>query len=163
MARTVNDFSMQRDFPPPGKYQVSVISAEKGFSSQKKTPQLTLVFSDGESEFDDNLYVTEKTVSRLAMVAKRVCGMDDKFSLPDGNLDAAKVLANYIFENVKGKRCIVKIEENEEFYVVESGPEAGRSKSKMKRRVAFNGYERYTEQQSEKPAQTKTPGDDLPF
>ena len=91
MSRTVNDFSMKRSFPPAGKYSVKIVSVEKGFSAKKKTPQITLVFSDGENEFDDHLFVTEKTIPRLCLVAKRVCLMDEKTILPDKDIDAANL------------------------------------------------------------------------
>jgi hypothetical protein len=145
MPRTVNDFSMQRTFPPAGWYSVEIIGVEKGLSAKKKTPQITLIFSDGESEFDDNLFVTEKTIPRLCLVAKRVCGMDEKTVLPDSDIEAANTVAKYICEHANGKKCRVRIEENEEKYMVESGPDIGQTKSIKKRRVAYNGYERYVE------------------
>ena len=163
MARTLNDFGMQRIFPPPAKYPVTVIGVEKGISQKKKTPQITLIFSDGENEFDDQLYVTEKTIPRLALVAKRVCGMDEKTELPDSDIDAANFLASEIMQTVKGKDCIVRIEETEEIIIPETGPDAGRKKTIKRRRVAFNGYERYVEQAPDRPQPGTDASDDLPF
>jgi hypothetical protein len=145
MPRTLNDFSMQRAFPPAGKYSVNIVSVEKGLSLKKKTPQITLGFSDGENEFDDQLFVTEKTIPRLCLVAKRVCLMDEKTTLPDSDIDAANMIARHIMDNALGKKCVVKIEENEEIIMVERGPDAGTKKTIKRRRVAYNGYEKYTE------------------
>jgi hypothetical protein len=168
MPRTLNDFSMQRVFPAAGRYQVNIISIEKGVSKQKKTPQITLVFSDGENEFDDQIYVTEKTIPRLCLVAKRVCLMDEKTQLPDVDIDAANMVAKYIMSNALGKKCIVKIEENEETIIIDNGPNIGQKKTIKRRRVAYNGYERYVEPQAgsdDMPfdEQTTESGGELPF
>ena len=165
MPRTVNDFSMNRVFPPAGKYSVEIIGIEKGKSKKKLTPQITLIFSDGESEFDDNLFVTEKTIRRLCLVAKRVCLMDEKTELPDKNIDAANMVAKFIMENALGKKCIVKIEETEEQYIAENGPDIGTRRTIKKRRVAYNGYEKYVPIASE-PELAGEPGpagESLPF
>ena len=159
MSRTVSDFSMQRVFPPAGKYSVKIVSVEKGFSAKKKTPQITLVFSDGENEFDDHLFVTEKTIPRLCLVAKRVCLMDEKTILPDKDIDAANAVAKYIMENANGKCCVVRIEETEEQFIAESGPDIGQKKIVKKRRVAYNGYEKYSD---ELPPRNED-GAELPF
>jgi hypothetical protein len=165
MPRTLNDFSMQRSFPAPGKYAVNVIGVEKGLSKKKRTPQITLIFSDGENEFDDQLFMTEKTLPRLCIVARRVCLMDEKTVLPDIDIDAANMVAKFIMENAVGKNCVVKIEENEETIIIEKGPDIGQKKTIKRRRVAYNGYERYVEKQQETPTtpNSKPPDDDLPF
>ena len=142
MPRTLNDFSMQKVFPPSGKYHVSVTGIEKGKSAKKQTPQITVTFSDGEIEFDDNLFVTLKTIPRLALFAKRVCGMDKKTVLPDDDEQAATIIAKHIMANSVGKKCIVMIEESEEQYIAESGLDIGKTKTIKKRRVAYNGYYR---------------------
>jgi hypothetical protein len=165
MPRTVNDFSMNRVFPPAGKYSVEIIGIEKGKSKKKGTPQITLIFSDGESEFDDNLFVTEKTIPRLCLVAKRVCLMDEKTILPDSDIDAANLVAKFIMENALGKKCIVKIEETEEQYMAENGPDIGRTKTIKKRRVAYNGYEKYVPiaNEPELAGEPQPAGESLPF
>jgi hypothetical protein len=169
MSRTVSDFGMQRIFPPAGRYPVSITGIEKGFSQKKKTPQITLVFSDGEVEFDDNLFVTEKTIPRLCLVARRVCGMPDTTAVPDADIDAANFVAKYIMDNALGKKCIVKIDETEETILVEKGPDAGRKKTIKRRRVAYSGYEKYTERnpgEDEMPFPEQSPKSDeekLPF
>jgi hypothetical protein len=155
MPRTLNDFSMQRVFPAPAKYPVNIISVEKGFSKNKRTPQITLVFSDGENEFDDQLFVTEKTIPRLCLVAKRVCLMDEKTELPDVDIDAANMVARFIMSNALGKKCIVRIEENEETIIIDNGPNIGQKKTIKRRRVAYNGYEKFVEREAG--------ADDMPF
>ena len=159
---------MQCEFPQPGKYPVSIISIEKGFSSVKKTPQITVWFSDGENEFNDNLFVTEKAIPRLALFAKRVCLMDEKTMLPDDDKECKLVIARHIMENSVGKKCIVTIEENIEQYIVEKGPDVGQTKNIKKRRVAFRGFDRmpiYTpgEDKGEHAPNVEEPKDGLPF
>lgn len=162
MPRTLNDFQMQSVFPPVGKYQVSIISVEKGKSATKQTPQITLTFDDGENIYSDNLFVTPKTIPRLALVAKRVCLMDEKTVLPDDDMEAANIIAKFIMQNALHKQCIVKIEENEESFIPTSGPDVGKTKTIKKRRVAYNGYERFTGEPL--PQSTTTPQqDDMPF
>lgn len=159
---------MQCEFPPVGKYPVLITSIEKGFSNVRKTPQITVWFSDGISEFNDNLYVTEKAIPRLALFAKRVCLMDEKTQLPDEDKECKLVIARYIMENSVGKKCVVTIEENEETYIPTSGPDIGVPKKIKKRRVAFRGYDRYIENEpgqniNEPKLQSNNNNDDLPF
>ncbi len=165
MSRTLNDFNMQCVFPPPAKYRVSVLTVEKGVSSQKKTPQITVWFTDGENEFNDNLFVTEKAIPRLALFAKRVCLMDEKTALPDSDKECMVVIAKYIMENSIGKKCIVTIEENEESFVITQGPEVGQTRKGKKRRVAFRGFDRWIEQEPGQDLNEPLPQgqSDLPF
>jgi hypothetical protein len=82
--------------------------------------------------------------------------MDKKTILPDKDIDAANTVAKYIMENANGKNCVVRIEETEESFIAESGPDIGQKKTVKKRRVAYNGYEKefsktsdYTQQESD--------------
>jgi hypothetical protein len=153
------------DFPQEGKYLVQIIGVEKGVSSKKKTPQINLVFTTGEDCFDDNLFVTPKTLSRLCLVAKRVCKMNRTTVLPDDDNEASIFVAKFIMANALHKQCYVTIESNQETYVVEQGPDIGQTKTINKRRVAFKGYDEYVERQpGEEPKhEQKSPEDDLPF
>lgn len=147
MSRTVGDIPVGMGFPAKGKHNCIVTDAIKGKSKKKFTPQITLTLSNGETEFTDDLFVTEKTLRRLCLVAKRVCGMPDDFPLPDGDLDASNEVAKYIMANVINKECIITIEENEESFIPTSGPDMGRPVKVMRKRVAFNGYEKFVEQE----------------
>jgi hypothetical protein len=141
MARTVSDVPCGNFFPQKGKHNCIVIGFEKGKSKTKHTPQIELTLSNGETEFKDQLFVTEKTLNRLCLVAQRVCGMPKDTAIPDNNLEAANFVAAFICENVTGKKCVATIEENEETFMSTSGPNAGRNMTKKRRRVAFNGYD----------------------
>lgn len=147
MPRTANDikFGGGYNFPPIGKYPCTVVSVLNDVSAQKKTPFIDVTFSTGDYEFPDQLYVTDKTLGRLCMFATRVCGMPRETRLPDADTEAVKFLANYIMQNAIGKRAIVIVEENEEKYMPTSGPDAGRTLTKKRKRVAFRGYEEYKE------------------
>ena len=140
MPRTLNDIPLERAFPPPGEHPCTIIGVEKRLSEKKRTPSVHLVFSTGETEFDDDLFVTEKTLPRLCLVAKRICNMLPETELPDNDLDAARVVANYILDNAKMKPALVTIVEFEESYIAESGPDMGRTITKKRRKVAYSGY-----------------------
>ncbi len=141
MSRTLNDLpSANRGCPPKGEYVSTITGAISGRSKTKKTPQIELTISNGDFDFSDTLFVTEKTISRLALVAKRVANMKEDYELPDDDLECANELAKYIMQNIIGKRCVVVIEENEESFIPERGPDMGRKITKIRRRVAFNGY-----------------------
>ena len=166
--RTADSISFGGNITPPkGKYACRVINIDKGISQQKKTPFVEPTFStesvDYEDyEFTDQIYVTEKTIGRLCLFARRVCGMPDNFELPDSDKEAANTVAKYIMENAVGKMCIVTIEENEEKFIPTSGPDMGRTITKMRRRVAFKGYENY-KNESVPEQQQQINDDDLPF
>lgn len=145
--------------PPKGKYNCVVIGIDKGLSQQKKTPYIEPTLSTGEEDFTDQLYVTEKTIGRLCLFAKRVCGMPDDFSLSDDDKSAVNEIAKFIMENAIGKNCIVTIEENEEKFIPKTGPDIGRTITKMRRRVGFNGYAKPSEHGTIKTATDE----DLPF
>lgn len=131
------------NIPPKGKYNCVVNATITGRSAQKKTPYVELLLTtDDGIDFSDQVYVTGKALNRLCLVARRVCGMPDDFEIPDDNDEAAKTVANYIVKNVPGKMCLVTVEENDEKYMPQSGPDAGRTITIKKRRVSFNGYDK---------------------
>ncbi len=140
MSRKFGDISMEREFPPLGEYPCAITGVKRLISKEKKTPYLELIMTNGQLEFTDNLFITAKTFKRLCLVAKRVCKLPDDTPMPDDDGLAAKELANYIEANITGKRCGVVIEENEEIYIPESGPDMGHKITRKRRRVAFNGY-----------------------
>ena len=157
------------EMPPKGKYVCTVLNVVAGKSAQKKTPQIEVTFSNGEYEFPDQFYITNKTLGRLCLFAMRVCGMSRTEPLPDDNLEAAKYVANFIMKNAIDKKCVVTIEEREEKYMPATGPDAGRMKSIMRRRVPMNGYEEYKQEQPQGDMQeqaqnlTDTEDQKLPF
>lgn len=168
MARTLSDIPYGKGFPPKGKHCCVVLDAVKGKSKNKGTPQITLSLSNGETEFTDNLYVTDKTLGRLCLVAKRVCGMSDDFQLPDDNLSASNEVAKYIMGNIIGKNCIVTIEENDETFIPTSGPDMGRPVTRQRKRVALNGYEEAVNEEAEtsqgqQQSNQQTADEGLPF
>jgi hypothetical protein len=160
IVRTAESIKMGASFPEKGKYPCVVIDVLKGVSKgEKKTPYVEPVFSNGEDEFSDSLYVTPKTVGRLCMFAQRVCGMPKDFQLPDDDKEAANEVARFIMTNSIGKKCIVTIEEHEEMFMPTSGPDAGRNITKKRRRVAFRGYDRHVDAQHG----VSQKDEDLPF
>jgi hypothetical protein len=166
MARTASDIGVPSGnrWPPTGKRNCICIEASKQRSKQKKTPCVHLKFRsfNGEYEFSDDVWVVAKGLKRLNLVAQRLCNLPEEFALPDDDLEAARLLANYIHDNAKGKRATITIEENEEKYMVESGPEKGLQKKITRKRVAFAGYDRLREQEGES-TQDEYPTDDSDF
>ena len=142
MSRTLGSIPVDKSFPPPGQYPCTVTGVHKKVSKNKQTPYLEITLAHGDKEFSDSLFITEKALSRICLVAKRVCGMEDNFELPDEDDAAVRVLTEYIFLNIIGKKTVVTIEENAEVFIPESGPDMGRKVTKMRRRVAFSGYDR---------------------
>lgn len=141
--RHAGNIGIGSSFPPVGKYQCMVIALNKGTTQQKKTPYIEVVFSTGEDEFPDQLFVTAKTLGRLCFFAKRVCGMPDEYELSDDDKEASVQIAKYIMQNALNKICYVTIEETDEEFIPTSGPDMGRKIKKTRRRVAFRGYDRY--------------------
>jgi hypothetical protein len=159
--RTAGSISMGSSMPAAGKYACQVISVEKGTSSKSNTPFIEPMFTTGEDDFSDQLYVTPKTLGRLLLFAKKVCGMQDSFELPDDDMEASKSVANFIMKNALGKQCFVTIEEIEEKFMPSTGPDAGRTIIQKKRKVAFRGYDRYGEEIKRQSVDQKD--EDLPF
>lgn len=158
----LDDFSAIKRFPEPGTHACVVVGRKKGVSEKKKTPYIELTMSDGSSEFSDQLYVTPGAINRLAIVSKHVCGLPGDTDLPDDKTAAAKFLANYIFENVYGKKCFVVIEQYTEEYIPTQGPDMGRKIELKKRRVAFDGYKKHVAQ-PEAEKQVEESQEELPF
>lgn len=158
--RTVSSISMGMNFPPKGQYNCLVIGISKGTSQNKKTPYVEPMFITEEYEFNDQLYVTPKTVGRLSLFARKVCNMPDDYELPDDDSEAANTLAKYIMENAVNKNCIVTIDEFTEKFIPTTGPDMGRTVEKTRRRVAFRGYNRIEENIIQ---QTDISDDELPF
>lgn len=156
--RTAGSIPMGMNFPPKGQYNCLVVDISKGTSKEKKTPYVEPIFTTGEYEFNDQLYVTPKTIGRLSLFARKVCNMPDDHEIPDDDKDAANALAKYIMENAANKKCIVTIDEFIEKFIPVSGPDMGRTVEKTRRRVAFRGYDRMPENQS-----INIDDDDLPF
>lgn len=146
MPRMLGDISLgfNNAFPPPGKYLCRCIEAKPWTSPNKKTPaaMLTFVTQDGLYQFEDPVFVTGKALNRLSLVAQHLCNMAKTVQLPDDNLAAAKQLARYITDNAKGQDALLTVEEQEEQYMVENGPDVGQVRTRHRRRVAFGGYER---------------------
>lgn len=162
--RTVDSVSFGgTSFPPKGKYQCKVIALSKGKSPSKKTPFIELTLTTGEDDFSDQLYITDKAIGRLCLVARRVCDMPDTFEIPDNDNEAVNLIAKFICENALEKECIVTIEENEESFIPTSGPDIGRTKTILKRRVAFRGYDRYISSQISDTSNSNIEEEDLPF
>jgi len=168
MVRTAGmvGFPSGQNFPPEGTYLCECIKVEKSKSKVKGTPALNLEWltTDHCYCFSDAVYVTPKTISRLNLIAQRVCGMPETFELPDDDLECAKALANVIYDSVVNKTAMVTIETNEEEYMVTEGEDMGKKKVVSKSRVAFNGYGKPIETPVEKePESSYTPDDEIPF
>ena len=172
MSRNIEDL-MERPWPPVGKIGAVCIEAKLAMSKVKKTPFIGVVWKDHDGEFQwrDDVFCTPKAIRRLALIASHVCGFKDE--LPDSDDEAMKILEEFILENIVGKSAVVIIEEKQEIFIPESGPNMGRKTTVMKKKVAYNGYEKPVEvgeaSTSESPApKVKTDAkpekeDDLPF
>jgi hypothetical protein len=158
MSRSIDDFDGP-SFPTVGQHECICIDIGKDISPKRKTPFLDLTFRSKEGQkFTDQIYLTTTALSRLSIVSSRLCGWDKEKKLSDDDNEALVEMEMFVFANAVGKSAMVTIEENEEFYIVESGPDIGQKKSKKKKKVAFRGYDK-----CENPTMTFDPNDGLPF
>jgi hypothetical protein len=147
MPRKIDDL-MEDQWPPieQGKtscrVEATCIEAKLVMSKVKKTPSVRLHWetTDGEYKFTDDVFCTVKSIRRLALVASHVCGFADE--IPDSDDEAMKILEEFILDNVEGKTSFVTIEEKQEIFIPESGPNMGRKTTVTKKKVAYNGYEK---------------------
>jgi hypothetical protein len=139
---TLGQFENDTQWPrEPGTYRAVCVEVRKGASQQKKTPFVELVwFTDEGYQFPDQVYVGEKTLGRLSHVARHVCNAPKDMPLPDDKKAASMAIAKHIYENAKGKSANVTVEQIEEEYIVQEGPDVGQKKKIKKRKVAFHGY-----------------------
>ena len=160
MPRRLDDIPTGSNWPPAGEYACRCMLVEAGSSARKQTPFVSLTWQteDAEYVFNDDIYVTPKTLKRLVLVAKRVCNAADEMELPDDDGQAAKDLARFIYDNAQGKRCMVEVVEYIEKYMPESGDNMGVLQEVKKHRVSFNGYNRIPVK-TDVPAEN-TEGDD---
>jgi len=146
MGRTAGDVPVATGsiMPVVGSHTCRCTGTEVGKSKVKKTPYLRLNWCtrDGQAFYDD-LYVTGKALSRLNLVASRVCEIPSDTPLPDSDAEAAKALANYIVAHIQGKDAVVLVEEKDESFISESGDNIGQKVTVKRRRVAFAGYAKY--------------------
>lgn len=140
--RTANDVGEPKNqtWPPAGWCNATCVKAERWKSPKKNTPAVKLFWRtpDGEYEFDDCVFVTERAIQRLNLVALRVCAMPRNTVLPDDNRQAVSQIASYILENARGKQARVLIEQQD---VDELDQYTGEMKKRRFRTVAFIGYE----------------------
>jgi hypothetical protein len=148
MPRKIDDL-MEDQWPPieQGKTscRVEAICIEAKLATAKnerKTPFVRLHWqtTNGEYKFTDDAFCTVKSIRRLALIASHVCGFADE--IPDSDEEAMKVLEEFILENIEGKNSFVTIEEKQEIFIPESGPNTGRKTTVTKKKVAYNGYEK---------------------
>lgn len=158
----LSDFENNVKWPEPGEIEAVCIKYEKGRSKNKSTPYIELTWSWGDGfEFSDTLYITGKAISRLSIVASRVCGISKDLELPDDKDKAAIEIAKLICEKITGKRAILIIEEYSETFIPQEGPNIGKPQTIKKHRVAFSGYK--TIENSLPQDDLPLPQDDLPF
>ena len=174
MSRKIDDL-MDKPWPPVGKNPSICVGAKLESSKVKKTPYIRIIWvtADEEFQYNDDAFCTEKSIRRLALIASHVCGFTDE--LPDSDKEAMIVLRDFILENIAGKSSVVIVEEKQEIFIPESGPNMGRKTTITKKKVAFNGYENPEEasvppsgpplEEEKKPPSDgkKDDKDDLPF
>ena len=158
MSRSIDDFDGP-SFPAVGSVECICVDIEKKYSTKKITPyaEITMRAKTGE-KFTDQAYLVKTALSRLSIVASRLCGWNKENKLSDSDDEALMEIEAFIFKNAIGKSAILTIEETEEFYIVESGPDIGQKKSKKKKKVAFRGYDK-----CENPTMTLDPNENMPF
>ena len=172
MPRTSADINLpsEEKWPPPGRHLLMCINSAIWKSPKKKTPAVMLTWADAELvyEFGDPVFVTPAALARLNLVAQRVCHIPNDMPLPDDDAGVAKVLAHYILENAIGNSAYVTVEENIEKFMYTTGPKAGQTGEKARRKVAFAGYE-FVDKPVDKPTQSPVSGlddgsaDEIPF
>jgi len=168
MSRNIDSF-LEKPWPPVGPIEATCLSAKLLTSKNKKTPYINLTWENptGEYQWSDGVFCTVKAIRRLALVAKHVC--DFKEELPDSDDDAMGLLTDFILANIIGKRSAVTIEEHEEIFIPESGPDMGRKVKSMRKKVAFSGYAKPEAEETPPDATEKAKPDekkekdDLPF
>jgi len=142
------DSFCKNDQWPAGPYPVEVRAfcalVEKGLSQKKKTPYVRLWWATEEGAyFSDTIYVVGTAISRLAIVAQRVCNIPKEQELPDDKQQAAVTLAKLIMEKAEKCMAAVTVEEYEEEFMVKDGPDIGQVKKIKKHQVSpFAGYKR---------------------
>lgn len=166
MSRNIDSF-LEKPWPPVGKIEATCLDAKLLTSKTKKTSYIKLTWENptGEYQWSDRVFCTVKAVRRLALVAKHICGFTAE--LPDSDDDAMGILTDFILANIIGKRSLVTIEEKEEIFIPESGPDMGRKVTTMKKKVAFSGYEKpettISAVEGKKKEITKEDSDSIPF
>jgi len=174
MSRKIDDL-MDKPWPPVGPNPSVCIGAKLESSKVKKTPYIRVVWvtTDEEFQYNDDVFCTEKSIRRLALIASHVCGFTDE--LPDSDKEAMIILRDFILDNIIGKSAVVIVEEKQEIFIPESGPNMGRKTTIMKKKVAFNGYDKPeeagappagppVEEEKKAPKDGQKDGvDDLPF
>lgn len=140
----------------PGDHRVRVRSVKEVTSGKKGTPGLEVIYSDGEREIKDTLWLTEKAYFRIANLCAAL-GMSDQemrsYEPDDPSLQ----------KWMRGKECMIVVvkgtpnqagksySEVEDFYAV---PKAGQ--------VAAKPSPQATPPASE-PETVPPSGDDIPF
>ncbi len=174
MPRTLGDVPDAKSamWPPAGWHPCRIVGATKWISPKKKTPavMLALATMDGAFEFEDPIFITAKAINRVALVARRVCGLPDITALPDDGDEAVKQLANHILTTAIGKQCMVEIEVQKFDEMQTDGPDIGKMKTKTFHNVSFAGYKAYDPGTEPVQAEPKVgpfdespAGDDIPF
>jgi len=137
-------------WPPVGQVVATCTSAEKWTAPKKGTAAVKLFFDtpDGECHFSDLVFVTIRAISRLNMVAQRLCGLSADTPVPDTPKEAAGFFAKYIMEHSASKQAILTVVE-EPYTVMD---DKGNSINKTKKKIAFAGYDRYESSRTQ-PAQ----------
>jgi len=164
--RNIDSF-LEKPWPPVGKIEATCLNAKLLTSKTKKTPYINITWENptGEYQWNDGVFCTVKALSRLALVAKHVCGFKEE--LPDNDDEAMGILTDFILANIIGKRSTVTIEEKEEIFIPESGPDMGRKVTSMRKKVAFSGYEKTEAKETvvceTKKEPAKDEKDDFPF
>jgi len=148
-----------QSWPRAGWIDAVCTGAAKWKSPKKGTGAVMLAWQslDGEYAWEDPLFVTEKALPRLVLVAKRVCDAPADMVLPDKDSEACATLTRYIIENATGHRARVLIEVNTEKVMIERGPQAGQTVERERSRVAYGGYDRFV---AASPTAARRPDDD---
>lgn len=157
MPRKLSDIPQSNEAPPVGWHRCKCTGVEDWTSPKKGTPAKEIEFlsQNGES-FTDMVFLTIKALSRLSLIANRLCNAPDGLEIPDDDGDAVEFLGAYIHDNAPGKFVDVEIVESTEQFMYEDGPNIGKVGTKTRRKVSFNGYRRIAAAES-------APADARPF
>lgn len=130
MSRTIEDVAVVNEMPPVGTHRCKCAAVVPGQSKNKGTPQLTLTWAWAGGTFQDDAYITPKTINRLAVIAQHICAFPKAHPLPDDDMECANYLATYIEQNIVGRSAMVTVAEE-----TNSDPT-----KPPRRKVTFGGY-----------------------
>jgi len=162
MSRSLNELTSGDTWPVPGWVPCEVVDVER-VNPASGHAYLAVTWEHDGGRFRDRLYITDRTVGRLAAFVSRLCDAGDR-EWPDSDAEAAEELAGVIVSQAVGIRADVEIVDRPD------------RDGKLRRQVSFAGYRAAAAPAASRPLPTDDPPpaepeaggseaaeDDLPF